>query len=111
MSVSGSDAAEGTVRLGREFDANGVAGVHSPSMLHDTHDPGLARQPAALSAADGDLEQARTEVVDLLARAAQARDADDRLLASGRRVSRGNASTSSPAVSTVSPRFPCESSY
>jgi hypothetical protein len=50
-------------------------------MLHDTHDPGLAHQLAALIAADGDLEQARTEFVDLLARVAQARDADDGLLA------------------------------
>ncbi len=50
-------------------------------MLHNTHDPGLAHQPAALIAADGDLEQARTEIVDLLARVAQARDADDGLLA------------------------------
>jgi hypothetical protein len=66
---------------GRELDANGVARGDGPSALHHAHDPGPAHELAVRIAADGDLQQARTKVIDLLAGVAQARHPHDRLIA------------------------------
>jgi NAD(P)-dependent dehydrogenase (short-subunit alcohol dehydrogenase family) len=64
----------------RELDANGVAGDDGPSALHNAHDPGPANKFAVRIAGNGDLQQARTKVIDLLAGVAQACDTYDRLL-------------------------------
>jgi RecB family exonuclease len=77
------------VRLGRQLDADRVAGAHLAGGEHDAHDPGLQDDVAVVVAVERRLHQARLDAVELRARVAQPGDLDDRIVAETQRRADG----------------------
>lgn len=94
-----------------QLDTDWVARADDAAGQNNAHDPGFANEPVVGTALEHSRHETQTELVELRARIAKARQAKNRGRSTCSSVSTGNARSSRPWVVMFSPSSPGRTPY